>query len=186
VLTSAQLPVLPAPPYRLRQFTIEDLPLVREASGDPYIPLISTVPADFTEAAGLAFIARQNDRVDSGAGYPFAIARVEDDVAVGHVGVWPRPSDRERASIGYWVAPSGRGHRAGSCAVRALSEWAFRYLGIQRLEAYVEPWNVASQRTVEAVGYVREGTMRSWQVVGIHRKDMYMYSLLADDSTLNP
>ena len=177
-LTAAQLPVLPAPPYRLRPFAIGDLPLVREASSDPYIPLISTVPAEYTDAAGLAFIARQNDRVDSGAGYPFAIARGDDDVAVGHVGVWPRPSDRERASVGYWVAPSWRGRGAASCAVRALSDWAFWFLGIQRLEAYVEPWNMASQRTVEAVGYVREGTMRSWQAVGIHRKDMYMYSLL--------
>ncbi|MGN6379265.1 MAG: GNAT family N-acetyltransferase [Gaiellales bacterium] len=182
---STQLPVLDAPPYRLRAFATGDLELVREASSDLYIPQISTVPAVFTRETGLAFIARQTDRVQSGVGYPFAIARLVDDVAVGHVGVWPRPTDRERASVGYWVAPSARGRGAAGRAVQALCEWAFRWLGVQRLEAYVEPWNVASQRTVEAAGFVREGTMRSWQKVGTERKDMHMYALLARDSTLS-
>lgn len=154
------LPVLPAPPYRLRAFENRDLGMVREASADPLIPLISTVPAPFTDAAGAAFIERQRDRVRTGVGYPFAVAREADDVAVVHTGVWPRPGDPERASCGYWIVASARGRGAATSALRALAVWAFQTLGVQRLELYIEPWNAASLRTARAAGFTREGLMR--------------------------
>ena len=43
-------------PIRLRPFLLGDLGLVAELSADPYVPLIGTVPAVFTEAAGLAYL----------------------------------------------------------------------------------------------------------------------------------
>ena len=176
-----RLPVLAASPYRLRPFSERDLEMVREASSDALIPLISTVPSPFTEEAGLAFVERQHDRVRSGVGYPFAVAREVDDVAVGHAGLWPRPGDAERASCGYWVVTSARGRGTAGCALRALSDWGFGTLGMQRLELYVEPWNVASARTAVAAGFRREGLMRAWQRVGGERRDMEMYARLADD-----
>jgi RimJ/RimL family protein N-acetyltransferase len=56
-------------------------------------------------------------------------------------------------------------------------------LRIPRLELYVEPWNEASWRTAERVGFTREGLLRSWQLVGTERRDMFMYSLLATDES---
>jgi [ribosomal protein S5]-alanine N-acetyltransferase len=43
------VPTLVAGPFRLRSFKLSDLEVVREASTDPLIPLITTVPAAFTE-----------------------------------------------------------------------------------------------------------------------------------------
>ena len=65
---------LPAGPFRLRPFSLTDLELVRAASLDPRIPLITTVPALCTEAEGRRFIERQCSRAELGAGYSFAIA----------------------------------------------------------------------------------------------------------------
>ena len=56
------VPVLAAGPFRLRPFVMADLHLVREAAQDPYIPLITTVPAAFTDTEGQRFIERQWDR----------------------------------------------------------------------------------------------------------------------------
>jgi RimJ/RimL family protein N-acetyltransferase len=165
----------------LRAWALDDLPLVREASCDTYIPLITTVPSTYSQAAGEAFIHRQWDRASTGAGYPFVIVRVEDGRPLGMVGLWLTHRDEGRASLGYWLAGSARGQGIAAEALRAVVEWALRDLRIPRLELYVEPWNAASQRTAERVGFQREGLLRSWQQVGQERRDMIMYSTLGAD-----
>ncbi|WP_431682686.1 GNAT family N-acetyltransferase [Kitasatospora sp. KL5] len=164
----------------LRPWCLADLDLVREASQDDYIPLITTVPAQYSEAEGVAFIERQWGRAATGAGYPFVIAG-EDGKPVGAVGLWLRNIGEGRASLGYWVVESGRGRRAAGAGLSAVVRWAVADLEIPRLELYVEPWNAASLKTAERVGFRREGLLRSWQRVGDERRDMFMYSFLRDD-----
>lgn len=175
------VPELAAGPFRLRPFALADLDLIREASADPHIPLITTVPAEFTDEAGRAFVERQWDRARQGTGYSFAIAETASGRAVGQAGLWLRDLGQGRASVGYWVAGSARGRGAAGHAVAAIARWAFTGLLIPRLELYVEPWNQASIRTAEQAGFRREGLLRSWQEVGGERRDMYMYSLLPAD-----
>jgi [ribosomal protein S5]-alanine N-acetyltransferase len=175
------VPTLAADPFRLRPFTPGDIDAVREASSDPHIPLITTVPAAFTEDEGRRFIERQWSRAEHGTGYSFAIADAVTDRAAGQVGLWLKNLDQGRADIGYWVVSSARGRRAAALAVQALAHWAHRDLRIPRLELYVEPWNTASIRTAERAGFLREGLLRSWQEVGGTRRDMYMYSRLGTD-----
>ncbi|MCP1411746.1 GNAT family N-acetyltransferase [Paenarthrobacter sp. A20] len=165
-------PVLVAPPYRLRPFTTADVPVVQEASRDPLIPAITTVPASGSRQAALAFIERQHQRLVDGTGYSFAIADSSSDQAVGQIGLWLKNLSQGRASIGYWVAPSHRGKGAASSALAALAVWGLAQPGIQRLELYVEPWNEGSWRAAERSGFVREGTLRSWLEIGGQRKDM--------------
>ncbi|MEU6850052.1 GNAT family protein [Actinacidiphila alni] len=169
------LPVLPAGAYTLRRWETGDLHVVREASADPLIPLITTVPAVYDHAAGRAFVERQWGRPATGH-YPFVIARTADCRAVGNAGL--RVISADRASVGYWVAPSARGAGAAGAGLRAITDWGLRELGIARLELYVEPWNTGSLRTAESAGYVREGLLRDWQRVGGELKDMVMYAAL--------
>lgn len=79
--------------FVLRSWEISDLPLVREASSDDHIPLITTVPAVYSREAGEAFVRRQWERVSTGSGYPFVIVRVEDGRPLGSVGLWLRDLD---------------------------------------------------------------------------------------------
>jgi len=176
-----RVPVLPAGDFRLRPWRMEDLPLVREASTDPYIPQLTSVPADYSEQAGREFVQRQWARAEAGVGYPFVIADARDDRPLGVVSLRMKDAADGRANVGYWLAPSARGRGAALAAVRTLSVWAIDRLGLERLELTVEPWNTASARTAERAGYRAEGLMRSWQRIGGKRCDMTMYSLLPSD-----
>jgi [ribosomal protein S5]-alanine N-acetyltransferase len=175
------VPVLAAGPFRLRPFVLSDLDLVREASGDPYIPVITTVPAVYSEEEGRRFIERQHGRAEEGAGYSFAVADARTDRAVGQAGLWLRDVSRGRAQVGYWVVGSARGRGAAALAAAALAGWALGELRIPRVELYVEPWNSASIRSAERAGFRREGLLRSWQELNGERKDMLMYSRLPGD-----
>jgi [ribosomal protein S5]-alanine N-acetyltransferase len=181
VSATLTVPTLAAGPFRLRPFTLADIDTVHEASTDPHIPLITTVPAAFTEDEGRRFIERQWSRAEQGTGYSFAIADVGTDRAVGQIGLWLKDLGEGRASVGYWVAGSARGRKAAGLALQALALWALHELQIPRLELYVEPWNTASVITAERAGFQREGLLRSWQEVGGARRDMYMYARLPGD-----
>ncbi len=163
--------------FTLRPWRMSDLQLVREASEDDYIPLITTVPSPYSESAGVAFVERQWGRATARAGYPFVIVS-SDGRPVGNVGLWLRDLGQGRASLGYWVVKSARGQGAAVAALGAVAGWASRDLRIPRLELYVEPWNTASVRAAERVGFQREGLLRGWQQVGDERRDMFVYSLL--------
>ncbi|MFJ2023410.1 GNAT family N-acetyltransferase [Streptomyces sp. NPDC087897] len=184
--TPLTVPSLSAgPDFVLRPWEMSDLPLVREASLDPYIPLITTIPARYSDVAAEAFVRRQWDRAATGAGYPFAIVRSRDRRPVGAIGLWLHELPEGRASLGYWLVPSARGQGVARAALRTVSGWALRDLGVPRLQLYIEPWNTASARIAEETGFRREGLLRGWQRVGDERRDMAVYALLNTDGPVD-
>ncbi|MGA4997900.1 GNAT family N-acetyltransferase [Streptomyces arboris] len=169
------------PDFVLRPWEMSDLPLVREAAQDSYIPLITTIPPRYSDQAAEAFVRRQWDRAATGAGYSFAMVRSRDRRPVGAIGLWLRDLPEGRASIGYWMVPYGRGQGVTRAALRTVTGWALRDLGVPRLQLFIEPWNTASARIAVDVGYRHEGLLRGWQQVGDERRDMAVYGLLNSD-----
>ena len=173
-----EMPRLERPPVTLRGFEPRDVPVVISVAGDPLVPLITTVPTSGRVADAEAFIERQHDRLRTGQGYSFAVADSATDEAVGQIGLSVRDLGAGRTTAGYWVAPAHRRRGYACAALAALTEWAFTLDEVARLQLYVEPWNEGSWRTAERCGYQREGLLRSWELVGTERKDMFMYSVV--------
>jgi [ribosomal protein S5]-alanine N-acetyltransferase len=178
------VPELPCGPVHLRPFAAADLDLIRQASTDPYIPTVTSVPRSYSDHEGRAFIARQHSRSDGGHGYPFVIAEASNPAqGLGGLGLWLREIEEGRASIGYWVAPSARGRKLAGWALRGVVSFAFQTLGIPRLHLFVEPWNTASQRTAEFAGFACEGLLRGWERIDGAQRDVYCYALLQHEWT---
>ncbi len=174
-----RVPRLAAPPVLLRPFAVSDLAMVRQASTDPFIPSITSVPRTYTDDAGRAFIERQHARATQGDGYSFVIAEETDPTSgVGSIGLWLQEIESGRASIGYWVVAGARGRGLAAHALRAVVEFAFGELAIPRLHLFVEPWNTASARTAEAGGFGREATLRGWERIDDEQRDADCFTLL--------
>lgn len=176
-----QFPILKTASYLVRKFELEDIALVKEASKDDLIPLITSIPSLYSDDEGVSYIQRQLARYDYGEGFSFAIAEAIENRAIGSIYVGLKNFDEGRVSIGYWLVKSARGKGAVSECLKAVVEWARNELRAPRLELYVEPWNIASIKTAKSLGFSEEGLMRSWQKVGDVRKDMIMFSLIRDD-----
>ncbi|MCO7221611.1 GNAT family N-acetyltransferase [Klenkia sp. PcliD-1-E] len=175
-----QLPPWPAEPPRcgtvhLRAFRDDDMPAVRELATDPYVPLIGSLPAHADDAQAAAWIARQQDRWATGAGFSFALAGPDDRMA-GTAGLHLAELAEGRATAGYAVLPSQRGHGRAAAALTALTAFAWSIGGLHRVALLVEPWNTASVRTAERAGYLREGVLRSHTEIGGTRRDMLLYA----------
>ena len=138
-------------PVVLRPWSDDDLATVAELARDPYVPLIGTVPAPYSEAEGRAYVARQHQRLTDGAGWSFAVAERATDRAVGGAGLWLH-ADRP-ASAGYAIAPADRGRGFATAALVALTAFAWTR-ELERVELFVEPGNAASRAVAVRAGYV--------------------------------
>jgi RimJ/RimL family protein N-acetyltransferase len=137
-------------PVGLRPWADADLATVADLATDPYVPLIGTVPSPFTEAAGLAYIARQHQRLVDGSGWSFAVEDRTSGRAVGGAGLWLH--DGGPATAGYVIAPRDRGRGLATAALQALTGFA-RAVGVGPLELEIEPDNAASRRVAERAGF---------------------------------
>ncbi|MFN3256779.1 MAG: GNAT family N-acetyltransferase [Ilumatobacter sp.] len=169
----------------LRPFRLDDAATIEEAALDPAIPRVTTVPPGCDRAGAEDFIARQAERMTNGTGWPLAIVPTGNDAEddghsrpVGAIGLWVTQLAKGRAEIGYWVVESARGRGYASSALAALTDWAFANLDeLHRLSLFIEPWNTASIRTGERVGYEREAVLRDWELVDGQPVDMWSYVL---------
>jgi RimJ/RimL family protein N-acetyltransferase len=86
-------------------------------------------------------------------------------------------AERSIVEIGYWVLPAARRRRFATRIARLLADHAFG-LGIERVAAYVNVGNLASERVLELAGFHREGVVRSMPVPNGSRVDKTLFSLL--------
>jgi RimJ/RimL family protein N-acetyltransferase len=86
-------------------------------------------------------------------------------------------AERRIVEIGYFVLPHARRRGIATAIARLLSQHAFS-LGIERVTAYVNVDNVASERVVERAGFTREGVVRSMPKPDGRRVDKTLFSLL--------
>lgn len=176
----------PRPPLRncvvlLRPWDDADLAVLERGSHDEYVAKIEHLPVPFTREGGLDWIGAQHARVADGRGWSFAIVELETGEPVGGAGISYRHPPGA-AEPGVWILEHRRNEGLAGRATRVLCSWALGAdVGIARVQATVEPWNVASQRVLEKVGFKREGLLRAYTSYGPERGDVYLYSLLAGD-----
>jgi len=161
----------------LRPWRDGDLPVIAEASRDPYIPQITSVPARYTPAEGAAWLQRQHDQLARGQGCPMAICARATGEVVGLATIAGITWVHRRGDIGYWLLPRHRGHGYARAAAALLPGLAAE-IGLVRIEALIEPWNMASQAVCRSLGFTEEGLLRSYYRIAGESRDMIIFALL--------
>lgn len=123
-----------------------------------------------------AFIERSRDQVQRGEGFQARI--LYRGHLVGVMGfVYVDPMNR-RAEIGYWLAEAFQGQGIMTRACRALVEFAFRSLGLNRVEIRADMENRRSRAIPERLGFVQEAVLREAEFMDGHYIDLVMYAIL--------
>ncbi len=86
-----------------------------------------------------------------------------------------------RAEIGYCMARAFWGGGYMREALTALISYGFGELDLNRIEADVDPRNARSVRSLERLGFVREGLLRERWIVEGEVSDSGLYGLLRRD-----
>jgi ribosomal-protein-alanine N-acetyltransferase len=163
---------------RLRLMVQADVPAIVEAVQDPEIPRWTRVPTPYGPGDARQFQRMVSTGIQSGTDLAALIVSADGDEVLGAVGIHGIDPESARCSAGYWVAAKARGRGIAARAMRLLCGYAFAELGIKRVELWIDPENKASLGVAEAVGFTREGLLRSFMPIQGERRDMLMYSLL--------
>jgi RimJ/RimL family protein N-acetyltransferase len=150
--------------------TILREPELREAGNRP----------DFSRAQMLEMLPQPPALAARGRLLPTIAVDARDGGLVGGGTLHHLDAERSIIEIGYWVLPHARRRRFATRIARLLAEHAFA-LGIDRVAAYVNVGNLASERVLELAGFTREGVVRSMPVPSGARVDKTLSSLLAGE-----
>jgi ribosomal-protein-alanine N-acetyltransferase len=125
----------------------------------------------------------EQDRRDAadGACFRLGIFRRSDGALLGTCTLFHIDAQCRRAEIGYVLASSAWGQGYATEAITQLLAHGFGAMGLNRVEADIDPLNVASARALERQGFVKEGLLRERWIVGGHKSDSALYGLLAAD-----
>ncbi len=152
---------------------------LRAASRAFLQPWEPTWPADDLGRAAYRrrLIAYARDR-DAGAAYPFFVFRASDGALTGGITLSNvRRGVAQMGSIGYWCGRSYARNGYTLNAVKAMCEFAFRTLGLHRLEAACIPDNAPSRALLAKAGFAEEGFARAYLKINGAWRDHVLFGL---------
>jgi len=177
-MDSKTLPIITTPRLVLRWISEDDIDSLYEIFSNPQVMRYwSTVPLANQEAAAelQREIAEGNE---SETMFKWGIALRDSNILIGTTTLFNLNLDNGRAELGYALGRAYWGKGYMNEALNALVLHAFEVMGLRRLEADVDPRNTASIRTLERLGFQREGFLRErWRVNG-EIQDALFYGLL--------
>ena len=126
---------------------------------------------------------QKESRLDSA--YVFFVMRASDDALLGGCTLSNvRRGVTQCCTLGYWVGSkfSNQGHMTR--ALKALVPFAFRTLGLHRIEAACLTGNLASQKLLARCGFRQEGLARRYLLINGEWADHLLFALLKEEAQL--
>jgi RimJ/RimL family protein N-acetyltransferase len=160
----------------LRMPQLADVDGLMPAFSDPELREAGNLPA-FGRDELVANLGELPALAETGRLLPLAALDARTGEVIGSGMLHHLDSERRIVEVGYFVLPHARGRGAATTIARALAEHAF-LLGVERVAAYVNVGNTASERVLERAGFTREGVVRSMPKPDGRRVDKTLYSLL--------
>lgn len=176
-----EIPVLRGERLVLRGFRDSDCDALYAVFSDPAVMRYwSRVPmADVREARTQLEVNRRG--FTERTHLCWAIATAADDAMIGTVTLFAFRIDQARCEIGYALSSAHWGRGYAREALSLVIDYAFDALGINRIEADIDPRNDGSIALVERLGFEREGLLRERWRVGGQVQDSAIYGLLRSD-----
>jgi RimJ/RimL family protein N-acetyltransferase len=114
--------------------------------------------------------------------YHFVICRRDDDGPIGTIGLHDIDLENGRAELGIAIGePTEWGKGLGSDATRAICDFGFGTLRLERIGLSVYAENERARRTYERVGFSHEGTLRHARFAYGRYEDVHVMGLLRDE-----
>lgn len=184
VMKLSTFPVIETDRLILRQVTPDDAESVLKYLSDKEVmKYYGLEPFDSINEA-LDEISWYKSIFEKKTGIRWGITIKNQNEVIGSCGFLNRVPKHNRSEIGFELSKDYWGQGIASEALKAVCQYGFEQLNLQRIEALIEPPNLSSQRLVERQGFIREGLLRNYEFSCGKFDDLYMYSLLREEFDL--
>jgi ribosomal-protein-alanine N-acetyltransferase len=168
------------PRVRLRVPREQDARRLFELAADAEVTRFFSWGPYREESEAVEWLATLAQRRAEGVALELAIAD-SDDWVIGITGVFEVSKRDRRCVVGTWLGQAYWGTGANAESKALVARLAFDALRMERLGAWADVRNPRSQRALERLGFVREGTLRAFHRHGDERRDVVAYSLLREE-----
>jgi ribosomal-protein-alanine N-acetyltransferase len=161
----------------LRSFKPTDLECVFEGLSHPDVIKFYGVQYDSlaaTQAQMDWFAALEKDKT----GQWWAICSPDDAAFYGACGYNNWSHQHQKAEIGFWLLPQHQGKGIIGEALPLIIDYAFKIMGLHRIEAMVETPNHASKKVLLRAGFVQEGTLLDCEIKNGQFISLYVFAKL--------
>jgi RimJ/RimL family protein N-acetyltransferase len=174
-------PLLETPRLHIRLVTEADLPALLTFNGDDEVTRFLPYATWQNMNDARAWLKRMQGLQDAGGTLQFVIVGKQSALAIGTCLLFKHDEASARAELGYVLSRTHWGSGVMREALTALIDHAFTHMALRRLEAEINPRNVASAQLVQCLGFVQEGLLRQrWFTKGA-LSDSALYGLLRED-----
>jgi RimJ/RimL family protein N-acetyltransferase len=126
-------------------------------------------------------VSRAIEGRTSGAFLMLALQVKDRAEVIGSMNLFSLHEASRRAEVGYFLARSHWRRGFMSEAFESFITFCFDDLNLNRLEADIDPNNVASSALLTKNGFQREGFLRQRWIVGGKKTDSELYGLLSEE-----
>jgi RimJ/RimL family protein N-acetyltransferase len=172
---------LRTPRLRLRPLRDADAPGLFAMFSDPRVTRYLSRPAWSDIASAHERIALDRQALLDGKYLRLGIERTDDNHLIGECSLFNHVEQCRRAELGYGMSFGAWGRGYMHEALVALLAFAFEQLALNRMEADIDPRNTASAKSLERLGFRKEGHLRERWIVAGEVSDTALYGLLASD-----
>lgn len=180
---SLPTPTLHTTRLRLRPFTNADTDDLFALQSDARVLRYWDAPPWTERSRATRFIDSCRQMSDEGSGARVVIERKSDHAFVGWCTFNNWNPNFRSAGLGYCLSEAAWGCGYATEAARAVLQWAFDSLDLNRVQAEADTRNAASGRVLEKLGFAHEGTLREDCIVNGDVSDSWVYGLLRRDWT---
>jgi RimJ/RimL family protein N-acetyltransferase len=178
MIDSETLPTIAATRLSLRWLTDEDTPALFSIFSDAEVMRYWSSPPLTGIEGARELLAHIRECFRQRTLFQWGIARRTDDYVIGTCTLFHLDTGNRRAEIGYALGRQHWGQGYMQEALGALLGFSFDTLNLHRIEADVDPGNASSIKTLERMGFRREGYLRERWLVGGGVQDALFYGLL--------
>ncbi|MBM7609704.1 ribosomal-protein-serine acetyltransferase [Lysinibacillus composti] len=125
-------------------------------------------------------LSRCKELVENG-GYPQSFAILYNDKIAGTIGFNEIHKANKMGIVGYWIGEKFQGKGIMSKAFKALIDYGFNDLKLNRIEVRVAIENKKSRALPEKFGFKEEGIIRQAEWLYDHYVDHVIYGLLTNE-----
>lgn len=174
-------PRLETPRLTIRAVAPADLPDLLAVNGDPDVVHFLPYAAWTSLQDAEAWLGRMQALETGGSGRQYVLVLRATAAAVGTLLLFRHDAGSARAELGYALARRCWGQGLMKEALAAACAALFDAGGLRRLEAEVNPANLASNALLRSLGFVLEGRARQRWVAKGRAYDVNCYGLLRGD-----
>ena len=166
----------------LRPFRISDGKEVQRLAGDERIAQTTlSVPHPYSDGAAEDWIATHPRSFSNGEGVTFAIALKTNHTFIGCISIMGISKTHRRGEAGYWIGAEFWNQGYCTEALKALIEFGFREMGLNKITSRHMPKNPQSGKVMLKAGMKQEGVLKDDCFRYGQFEDSVVYGILACD-----